>query len=189
MWQLKFGSQQGKYITGIPSNASTNYIPVSSDAGCLVLASSNTFHGLDGTSDASIGSTNAGGIRFMGIFIKAEYENDKSSCSTFGSTACRLKVQRVLDGDVLEVDYSTASSHSSGTSGDLHTTNIGMFYRYAHSSDSTTATLGTAVGQYLNVTTGANVLGTSRGMVFRLESYSTIDKKATVTYFDPMFTS
>jgi len=89
-FRLKCGALQGKYVCGIPSNASTNYIPVSSDAGTLVIASSNTLHGVTGASGIGYGSTDLGGIRLVGIFVKPEYENDESSCSTFGSTACKL---------------------------------------------------------------------------------------------------
>lgn len=188
-FRLKYGALQGKYVCGIPSNASTNYIPVSSDEGCLVLASSNTLHGVTGASDMSISTTNPGGVRLMGIFVKPEYENDESSCSTFGSSSCKLWVQPIINGDVLDVDYSTDTDHTSGTSGDLHTTQIGSYYRIGHSSDSTTAVLASPVGSFINATTAINVMGTSRGHVFRLQGYSTKAKTVEVVFNDPMFTS
>lgn len=189
------GALQGKYHCGIPSNASSNYLPLSSDAGKLIMLTSNTVCCLSGSSDAALNSTDAAGnYRLAGIFVKPEYENDASSCSTFGSTACKLWYQPVLDGDILEVDYSTQSSNlgtadngvnrTSGTTGDFHTTNIGMYYKVCYSSDSTTAVAGGAPVNtaYLNASTGTAIKTQATGRVFKLIDYSSKAKTATVVY-------
>ncbi|MBW2003005.1 MAG: hypothetical protein JRI72_00110 [Deltaproteobacteria bacterium] len=185
-FRLLNGALQGKYCPYIPSNASSDYLPVSSDAGKLVMASSNTVHAMSSTTISFLSTD--GSVVLAGIFVKPEYELDESSCSTFGSTSCKLWVQPILPGDILEVDYTTAT-YTSGSSGDLHTTNIGMFYRPGFSSDSTNVTQQAVGRSYLNVSTGTNVSDWSTGNVFRLNSYSTVHKTAEVVYDPGVITS
>jgi hypothetical protein len=178
-FRLLSGAMQGKYACVLPSNTATNYLPVSSDAGKILMASSNLGRLMQSTTQ---NTATYGSDQYLGIFVKPEYENDESSCSTFGSTSCKLWFQPIVVGDILEVDYSTDATHSSGTSGDLHTTNIGMFYRTGFTSDSTTAAQMAVNRSYLNVTTGGAVVDNTTGRVFKLIDYTTENKTAIVQY-------
>jgi hypothetical protein len=87
-----------------------------------------------------------------------------------------------MHGDILEADYSTASSNSSGTTGDFHTTNIGMYYRVGHSSNSTSQSMKAAAAGFINATTGTNNPAFATGRQFKLISYSS-DAKTGVFMF------
>jgi hypothetical protein len=175
---------QGRYIPLIPTGQSSSLLPLSSDAFKLVVTSSNQGALLAPTSATALLSTAQAGFNVAGIFIKPEYENDASSCSTFGSTSAKLWIQPIMHGDILEADYSTASSCSSGTTGDFHTTNIGMYYRVGHSSDSTTQALKAGAAAFINATTGTNAPAFATGRQFKLISYSTDAKKCVVMYHE-----
>lgn len=192
MWRLINGAMQGKYINLIPSNDSTYYCPTgggatgSSDIGRLMIMSSNTGACL-GSSDFKIT-----GAPLAGILVDVECELDFSSCATNGSTSCKYKVQPLLMGDILEVDYSTLSSAGStdlgstlapttASTGDLHTTNIGMYYQPGNSSASTNPGCFARMASVLNVTTGVNS-PTTYEYNFKLLDYSTVTKTAMVMY-------
>jgi len=178
-FRLLNGAMQGKYACILPTNSvTTNYIPVSTDAGMIIMASSNLGHAMAATNQ---NTATYGSDQYLGIFVKPEYENDESSCSTAGSTSCKLWFQPIVKGDILEVDYTTAT-YSSGNTGELHSTSIGMFYRTGFSSNSSTPAV-TALGRsYLNVTTGVNVVENTTGAVFKLIDYTTENKTAVVQY-------
>jgi hypothetical protein len=192
MWRLLNKGIQDKFLSMIPSNDSTYYCPTgggttgSSDIGRLMMYSSNTGACL-GSSDFKIT-----GNKIAGILVDVECELDYSSCATNGSTACRYKVQPIYPGDMLEVDYSTLSSAgdtnlgstwapTTNCTGDLHTTNIGMYYNPGNSSASTNPAKFALMASVLNVTTGLNAPSTY-GYNFMLVDYSTVTKRATVMY-------
>jgi len=198
MWRLLNGAMQGHFINLIPSNDTTNYVPAgggttgSSDIGRLMTMSSNT-GSCFGTSDFLLVTTEAASnTRLAGILVDVECELDVSSHATHGSTACRYKVQPILTGDILEVDYSTLSSAgdtglgstkapTTNSSGDLHSTSIGAYYNPGNSSASTNAACFAWMASFLNVTTGVNAPSTS-GYLFKLIDYSTVSKTAIVMY-------
>ncbi len=192
MWRLLNGALQGKFINLMPANDSTYYCPTgggttgSSDIGRLMIMSSNLGACL-GSSDFKIT-----GAPIAGILAGIETELDYSSCATNGSTSCKYKVQPLVLGDILEVDYSTLTSAgdtnlgstlapTTNCTGDLHTTNIGMYYQPGNSSASTNAGMFARMASVLNVTTGVNS-PTTYEYNFKLIDYSTVTKTAIVMY-------
>ncbi len=202
MWRMLNGVQQGHFINLLPSNNTTNYVPSgggstgSSDIGRLMFMSSN-LGACYGTSDYLCGTTEAASnTRFAGILAGVECDLDYSSSATHGSTACKYKVQPVLAGDILEVDYSTHSSNdtgstgkmaSTGTTGDMYTTNIGAYFKIGYSSGGTTSAAKFALAaSYLNATTCVNA--PTSGNFFKLIDFSTKEKTAIVMYDPPITT-
>ncbi len=192
MWRLLNGALQGHYINLIPSNDSTYYCPTgggatgSSDIGRLMIMSSNTGACL-GSSDYKIT-----GAPLAGILTGVVCDNDYSSCATNGSTACRYKIQPIVMGDILEVGYSTLSSAgdtdlgstlapTTASTGELHSTSIGVYYQPGNSSASTNAGCFARMASVLNVTTGTND-PTTYGYNFKLIDYSTVSKTAIVMF-------
>lgn len=194
MFELLNGAMQDRFFVGLPTNATTDYVPTgggstgSSDLGKLMMGSSNMVMcaGTPNANPFSVESTTikTDNRRLIGILTDVICENDESTCSTNASTSVKYFIQPICRFDLLRVDYSTASTDSTAAStNEPKTTDIGKYYHLCKSSNSTNAALAAVKAGYLDLSqAGVNVPDSSAGWVFKLQDFSTVEKKAEVVF-------
>jgi len=163
-WRIAGDRINKHYRKALPSNSTVNGFFNSSDLGKLVEASSNLAALHVGTSDA----VSAGSI--LGILAVVP------AATTPGSTDDFIYIQPIAPGELVEVDYSTASTDIGSTNFFLATTNIGSWLRVAGAG---TSSGDNSAAQFVDPTTGQTTLAGSTVGILMLTSYSTTRKVVT----------
>ena len=98
-------------------------------------------------------------------------------------TGLKVYVRPMIPGDKMEVDYSTTYENSTGINR-IVSTNIGKIFRTCAvaTTGGSSGSTGVIKNRYLDPSTYAVAIDGSTGFNFRLVDFSTLSKKATVTF-------